>query len=350
MSEELRIAVLVQGPILSRGRTLRDVSKKEFDSSESILSIFSQAKSNGFEFIFVKWAGEALPASLLTNIPESSILNIEFPKVRMLFRVFNNWKVNSKYRQFWAISKGLDYLQEKNIDYVIKVRSDSELNLKNLESFISSLDPSLKNNTILIPFLNVEKPALFSDYYFASDILNFKKFVNVVLYRKELYSNIHFDVFYKWAIQNSEISKMRSFLALYFPEKERPNASSQRIVQNAWMNCFYPLPRNIYEDFTWRGERFGDYADCLYLFSDDVFDVDPYISHKLIEQAISESFSTMKVATSRNYLGMVTFLLSSRIEDSLLRLESNWLFAIRTIKNMIKKFLTRRWGTKVIDK
>ena len=325
---------------MSRGRTLRDVTKKEFDSTENILSAFQQANQNGFDFIFVKWVGEALPDSLLTTIPESSVLNVEFPKQTFLFKIFNNWKGNNKYRQFWAISKGLDHLQERKINYVIKIRSDSELDLGNFNSFISSLEPNLRDGKILVPFLNVEKPALFSDYFFAADLVNFKKFVNVVLYHKELYSNVHFDVFYKWAIWNSTISKIRSFFALYFPEEKKPNWQCQRIIQYAWMNCFYPLPRNIYENFIWRGERFGnDYKDCLYLFFDDIFDVDPYISHKLIEQVIHESFQLMPLSSSRNYLGMFTFLFSSRLEDSLTQLRHNWILAIRRIKNLIKFLL-----------
>ncbi len=325
---------------MSRGRTLRDVSKKDFDSTQNILSTFQQAESHGFEFIFVKWSGEELPASLLTTIPESSILNIEFPKETLLFRILNNWKGNNKYRQFWAISKGLDHLQERKVNYVIKVRSDSELNLENFSTFISSLDPNLRNNKILVPFLNVEKPSLFSDYFFASDIVNFKKFVNVILYQKELYSNVHFDVFYKWVIWNSEISKIRSFFSLYFPEEKKPNEQCQRIIQFAWMNCFYPLPRNVYENFIWRGERFGNYyEDCLYLFFEDIFDTDSYISQRLIAQVIHESFQQMPISSSRNYLGMFTFLFSSRLEDSLTRLRQNWILIIRRIKNLIKFFL-----------
>jgi len=304
------------------------------------LSTFQQAKSHGFEFIFVKWVGEELPTSLLTSIPESSILNIDFPKETLLFKIFNNWKGNNKYRQFWAISKGLDHLQDRKINYVIKVRSDSELNLENLNTFISSLEPNLRKSKILVPFLNVEKPALFSDYFFASDMVNFKKFVNVVLYHKELYSNIHFDVFYKWAIWNSEITKIRSFFALYFPEEKKPNEQCRRIIQFAWLNCFYPLPRNVYQNFIWRGERFGnDYEDDLYLFSEDIFDVDSCISQRLIEQVINESFQQMPITSSRNYLGMFTFLFSSRLEDSLTQLRQNWIFAIRRIKNLIKFFL-----------
>jgi len=311
-----RVGVVMQGPLLSTGRTLRDVRKRDFECTSEIEKMYEQSEMLGIEFVLVTWKREE--KQLLPNIPTNLIHQIAFPVKNLSFIFRNNWNNNNKYKQYYSTLAGVKELKKKGVTHIIKLRTDSSLNLSATKNFLQNEDYGKSPNKIFVPALNVEKPDLFIDYYFGGTIENVEKFLNVMLYEKELCSNVHFDTFYKYARSAQRLNLWVLLKCLYRTERVRPNQIRQNIIQKTWQDFLTPGPKKIFENYFWRGEIFGNvYSDDILAFDEDVNQNDIILTKATIQNILVESFSEMKVGEKIQLKSVPTLLVSSYLEDSL---------------------------------
>jgi hypothetical protein len=321
--ERESIGVVVQGPLLSVGRTLRDVSPKIFNCAAEIENTYKHATDLGFKFVLVTWEDE-YPSECQPNIPADSILKIYFPSKRLLFRLFNNWKNNNKYKQYYSTLAGLNLLKELGCTYVVKVRTDSHLDLVKFADFYSKMQKNDLLDKIFVPAMNLEKPDLFMDYYFGSRAETLRIFLKTVLDCKELYSNVHFDTFYKYTKSRLDLSYFKLRQNLYKTEKKRLGICGQNIIKQAWTECFTPGPFTLYESYRWRGETFGAVKTEELLFWEDVEKKDPGSTSLELLNALDISFARMPKKAFRIILTSIpTFFVSSIVEENIVKTRSN---------------------------
>lgn len=169
IDQTLRLGVVVQGPLLSTGRTLRDVRKREFVCAPEIERTYEMATELDAEFILITWADQQKAFS--PNIPTNLIRQIDFPNKHFPLSFLNNWNNNNKYKQYYSTLMGVLELKKLGVTHVVKVRTDSFLDLRSVLDFFIH-NSRLIPNAITAPALNVEKPDLFIDYYFGGAIEN----------------------------------------------------------------------------------------------------------------------------------------------------------------------------------
>lgn len=243
--------MLIQGPIISIGRNFSTSSDINFDSSRYIESLYYSATQNKAVCILATWDSE--PTSTL-NIPNKDIHQFTDNKRKLTKNILNN-RLSSKYKQFFLVMKGLEILQQRGCDFIIKIRTDQLLNLESLIAFVSQ-NSNYPNSKILTLFGNPDTPDSWVDFAFAGDLIILKNSVGKYLSQKEMFSSVHRDFFYH--AKRQELSGI-ALLMFKFKLPYRENVFSKKQMQliiEIWKSNFDLLPRDILQDFEWRGAKF----------------------------------------------------------------------------------------------
>jgi hypothetical protein len=175
------------------------------------------------------------------------------------------------------------------------------------------------------------------DYYFSGATEVLENFLKIMLNKKELYSNVHFDTFYKYVRYAKFLTLIDLSKVLYRGEKTRPNKYKQNMIKHVWKDLFTPGPRNLYETYRWRGEIFGtNHTDDLLVFSDNLKQENRVLTEATIERLLDESFQTMESKEKFELFSMLTFFLSSYFEDYLNRISAVNYLLIRRLRTKFK--------------
>jgi hypothetical protein len=194
---------------------------------------------------------------------------------------------------------------------------------------------------IFTPAMNIEKPDLFMDYYFGSRTETMETFLNTVLDRKELYSNVHFDTFYKYIKVALSLNYFELRQNLYNREKNKPGNLGQEVIKRAWSECFIPGPRSLYESYRWRGETFGSesHEESL-LFSEDIEKNDKHLTSIALLKTLDTSFAQMpRKFVGKNLSSFPTLIISSYMEDGINKARSMLYRLNRQVRLTAKRLL-----------
>jgi hypothetical protein len=158
-----------------------------------------------------------------------------------------------------------------------------------------------------MPLLDLDKPNMFYDFYYFSDTKTMMTFNEQMVHSKEICSNVHYDVFYRWGYLQKERSILFNSLKVY-PSDRKFTKKQLDVILRSWKNGFEICPLRIWRSIEWRGEAFDDSSIKEdFIFSDQM--------HK--EEYLSAISSRATVRQSVDFLGLLTILLNSRAEDSL---------------------------------
>lgn len=161
-----------------------------------------------------------------------------------------------------------------------------------------------------------------------------------MLNEKELYSNVHFDSFYKYARNALGLTNLNLIQSLYRGERVRPNRTRQYIIKQTWLNFLTPGPKKLFEDYTWRGEIFGEsYKEDILVFAEDVQQEDSNLTMQTIENVLEESFETMEPGEKIQIRSVPTFFVSSYFEDFLHRMSALEYKLKRKLREKLKSIL-----------
>lgn len=266
----MKKGLIIQGPIISKGRTgktanitFSKVSESDivdYNCTENIIKIFDKYGSVFDYIVVVTWENqdEAILSHLKSLLPKDSLLLIEdtTKPIKAKGKLIPG---NNKYRQFLSIYEGSKFLSDLGCDYIFKIRSDQFLDLKLLVS--DSLE-KLKyehRNIVLVPWINTKNSysvLLIPDHYFAAKSKDMLSFTQEYLVNPEILDHVHTDIFFKWSLRSlSHFPLIRTYIRI--TSRFGNNIFLHPLI-NPWLSrgFFKPLDKNILNSLYWRGEKF----------------------------------------------------------------------------------------------
>lgn len=311
---KLKIGVVIQGPILSIGVTGENSELVKFDSSDTVVVQYTAAQSLDCEVVVVTWNGE--DTSKLIGIPETDILKLE--DFKHSFR--NNFKNQyfsgkNKFRQFYSTLNGVKVLGDRGCNFIVKVRTDQFLDLQSLISYIETFPNIMDQTSIFVPFLQPLLPNYVEDFYFCGTKKSMSVFCENFISSKELYQNVHRDIFYKWIkLRNDNLKSLR-FLPQLYPRTRSLTKKQLFLILYSWRNDFRVLPEAVYRSIVWRGYSFGISQESKMknlIFSDSIaFDWEFRVIHEM--SRVNKFFKI-------DLLAMMTYFITSRGENFVRRI------------------------------
>ena len=137
---KLKIGLIIQGPINSpgiRGPFLRDKSRdikneKEFitdyDCTENIINLANDAEEYFDEIVLSTWQNSSLE---ILEKNQSITKLVVSDESKFTSEAINNTMFLQNYKKmFYTIKVACDYLKLKDLDFIVKVRTDLEVDLK----------------------------------------------------------------------------------------------------------------------------------------------------------------------------------------------------------------------------
>jgi hypothetical protein len=267
--KKLKRGLIIQGPIISIGRTGKTASitfsqvKKEhivkFNCIDNIVKIFNTYQSVFDHIVCVSWEGQdpSLIEKLKDLIPDGCLLIIKdtTKKINPKGKVIPG---NNKYRQFLSIYEGSKVLSELGCSYIAKIRSDQYFDLELLMNDAVYKLENEKRSVVLVPWANIKNSfSVFEipDHYFVARAGEMLAFSKEYLDLPEITAHIHTDIFYKWRLRSyCNISLVKSYI--YFFGRFGNNTLMSLFINNKVSKGFFiPLDGKILKNFFWRGER-----------------------------------------------------------------------------------------------
>lgn len=257
-----KYGVIIQGPLHSFGRTGRtaNITAGKVKSKDVVTYLAIPNIINYFErfrdlveIVCVVWDDEeCCDIDFLGECvgPE----NIKIIKDETQFIPAREGLVsgNNKYRQFFSVLKGLEFLKGRAISHVIKVRSDQEVNIGKLIEDYENAEKH-RDNFMLVPRLIRNAPDNLADFYFCGEINLFESLLKSYLKNEEIFSHVHTDIFYRWS--RCLVGKP------WFPYKLSGSSLFEDYINKAWRQGFCPASRMVYSDLRWRGEKIVNLSD-----------------------------------------------------------------------------------------
>lgn len=304
------VGVVIQGPILARGRTMNDLQPRDYDASVNVNKLFAKASQAGAGVVVVTWEGEDV--SKLEPGTLNNTLIVEMPRKKWRFRTRNNFLGNNKYKQFYSTLKGAESLSQRGYKYVLKIRTDQEFPLEVLFQHVSRMSDFEVGSRIFTPLLNLDKPNMFYDFYYFSRTTTMLEFNQTLLSTKELCSNVHFDVFYRWISRHEKI-RIKD-LHLIYPRQPHFTVKQINFIINGWIKDFGVLPKDCWRGISWRGEPFLVSAVKQSFVFTESFSDD--IKFQIAERKNSNR-------SRIDFFAMMSFWISSRLEDNIRMVRAN---------------------------
>ncbi len=257
-----KIGLVIQGPLMSIGRAgnnlhaspdqiQKDGGIIHFDCHENINRIISEFGHLFDEIVISTWdneikEGESFQGAKLISVPDPGGI-----------KQIGHYKDNNKYRQFISTLNGLLELEKSGVEYAVKARTDSWVDLeKLLESFFSGVEKSPNEQAI---YATVVHPRTFMlhDLYFASTLKAMKDFCEAILAfdKFEFISSVHREMVLKHAyvLYRKEIS-VPDWAYFPFSPPSGVSAESRKIFDYMFEKIFFSLDPEIFRTTTWRGE------------------------------------------------------------------------------------------------
>lgn len=215
----MNIGILIQGPAFSLGRpgysskisfsTTTSDDLVAYDSRQGTLNLIAKLKREGIVFRCVFWESDRrhweqiVTGDHVVFIPDvkNNTYGPRFDSILGPQRAGHN-----KYLQFYACYEGLRILQSLSCDYVLKVRTDTELDWDGLVKFFHQIKSGIFSLRKLFyaPFLYRNEIDAVEDLYFLIrtdfGIRVFERLVNGY----ELKESIHHQLFWTIVTSNSD--------------------------------------------------------------------------------------------------------------------------------------------------
>lgn len=278
--KNLNYALLIQGPISSPGRTgttffnkaLNKDSIVEYNCENNLIKILTDFGHLFKQVYIVTWSNEILNESLFEKFKNCSILKLQniTPNIKIDNKQLPT-DFNNKYKQFYAMSKGLELI--KDTEFVIKTRTDQYLNLQALiDEHKSSIETNREHiKRIYIPYIN-KINYLPSDFYFIATTKTLTEFSNAMLWGNylEFNSSVHIDMSLKYLFLHHK-NKLNVSTKTYFLNSfdKNPNQDKVKMKNYLTRNVYKLFSSSILEQTTWRGDPIllNEEAKSKFIFS-----------------------------------------------------------------------------------
>ncbi len=248
----MKFSLLIQGPIISIGKTNSNLKQNEtnnkvivFNAVEYIYENIKQYNDLFEKIIISTWSKENIQdlQIKLQNFNKVKIIQLEDSYNAIYQKKFKNdiaSNVNNKLKMFNGINKSLHHFDTDEM--IVRIRTDQKVNLKLI------IDELKKNNKIskfYVPYLTGN--GYFQDFYFAANKKVMSKYLNFYCEDyKEIVLSPHYEFFQK------------IFTGMNFKNKYLLATSSitqkqlGKIIEKRY---FRPLPGKVYKNIFWRGNE-----------------------------------------------------------------------------------------------
>lgn len=326
------IGLVIQGPIQSTGRVLTDLSQRKYDATNDVSRMLEVAEKMGLRSTVVTWQNQ--DTSKFASKHSNLIQKIEYPPASIFTAFKNDWNNNSKYRQYYSTLLGVSKLKHQGCNYVIKVRTDNYTELTYLIAYLQTLSVQEASKYFYVPLINIDKPHMFYDFYGFAATETFYDFCQAILYEKEITTNIHFDVFYRWTKRIAHQKRSTKDFRIFYPKYPFFTRDQLDFIRYGLDQAFRPLPVKVWTNLTWRGEKFGEKGIK-----------DQYRFSETSPEKILKDFDAYPFKITRklniNFPSTPSYFFTSRIEVHLVNLNSKLKGLVRRILNLLRKILNR---------
>lgn len=203
------IGIVIQGPLVSRGRTgatsqikrhnLTQDDVIDFDCIKNIAQLFKTFDGFG-KIICVVWADD--PADhiqrLQNKIGKDNSVTFQDDS-RAVKAKSGLVSGNNKYRQFLSSVKGIKVIEDLGLKFAIKVRSDQYLDLKRLAQDLLQI-AAVRRQFMLVPKISSGSSTdHLADFSIGGRAADLRSYFDRYLTLPQMYEHIHTDIFYQWA-------------------------------------------------------------------------------------------------------------------------------------------------------
>jgi hypothetical protein len=240
-----RSALLIQGPILSKGKTGQHfgqgnlpIDDNYFDTTETINSVIRRFAEDFDLVVVATWNTEDTTG--IIGGDSVKILRSEAPKKRS-----RNKREPNSYRQFYSVLKGLDLAEDYGCTLIVKIRTDTSIDASKLLNLCRYRPESIW----VVPF---QQPNCISDFILAGNLQNLRNLSKQFLRNQFLRRSIHFELFYSYIFFQSNIwAKVRFWN--YLPKTQYLSNSQAQLIRHSWESYFSAIPQSIWNEVLWRG-------------------------------------------------------------------------------------------------
>jgi hypothetical protein len=260
MMSYMRTALIIQGPIISIGRTGQSLNNPDetlnstFNCVENI-NFYIENYSSYFDYIILSSWKDQDTSKILRKENVHIVLSPEMRKgSRNIDRRLGIYRDN-KLRQFYSFREGLLLARHLGCELSIKVRTDNRVDVENI--YKCAL---MDSNKLWVPKYD-SIPNFLGDFYYAGKTNLMIEFCNVLLDKKNLYRSVHWDTFYSYSYY-----RMKTQFSIFdcFPRSDKFSPSQIEFILYAWKAIFNSLPIEIWNTQEWRGKGvFKRYDDSI---------------------------------------------------------------------------------------
>jgi hypothetical protein len=292
------IGIVIQGPLISTGRTGRtsnisfeSVTCADIVSFDCVSLIVSLVERYGkqCQMVCVVWDEdpEERRQDLKGRLPPGVVLEIS-DNTRPIAAKGDIIPGNNKYRQIRSSLAGFELLKARGCTHLGKIRSDQDIDLNALLHNYRSI---MGAGRVLVPRYLPKTPDVLADFYFIGQAdLMIDLFKNY-LEKPQLFTSVHEDLFYRWA---EELIGPRPW-----PLRLRGTPLFDSYIRKVWTR-FYPASRTVYADLVWRGEPL-QIKESASLFAED-FDLQSP-STRFVKRSVLWWLAHQLVKTTRRAIG-----------------------------------------------
>jgi hypothetical protein len=250
----VRSALIIQGPILSTGRTGKSINNPlskdsvyeivDFDSREIVNRYIVNFSHVFDEIIISTWVDEPTSGiSLQRNVHliRSKSKTNGLKKMSNLRGLYGN----NKLKQFESTYAGLVLAENLECELSVKVRTDNYVDASAILANVLACSHKLhvQKDDMALNFLG--------DFYFGGTTKILLDFTEANLEGRRIHRSVHLDSFYSYCKFHFE-----KYFSIYdyFPKADSWTGNQASLAKRAWVELFEILPIDIWNAQIWRGE------------------------------------------------------------------------------------------------
>jgi hypothetical protein len=218
-----RIAVVIQGPMLSKGNAGSGTQNQAFDCATNVKRLLHESRAIVDGYVLSTWDDQTV------NIQPHPLLKVLYLHDPGSQKTFLSRTLNNEFRQAFGCYEGVRYAVDQfSPDYVVKIRTDQYIDISALILHMSLVNSSYDDykqvnqyGFLYFPNMLSWSPYSVGDFYIggnARDLLNF--FQAQVRYAKHSFSTmepwVHSDIILRHAYQNLK-DKLDLPIDYFFP-------------------------------------------------------------------------------------------------------------------------------------
>jgi hypothetical protein len=256
MSSEIKIGVLIQGPLSSIGRNgltvnipffkLKIGDIVEYDSTSDVLATVDLCHKLSMIPCLVT---QGLDCMRNIKIPCKTIdisEDYSYYKERYPARDKINHVGHNKYRQFNSLYRSLNFFESQNVTHILKIRTDSPVDLVEFKHYMAE---NYAGQKLVLPFIHKNKPYFFEDFFFLIKIQDVQALCENFLFGPEVAESVHLHfhiIFREFCCSIDEIK-----IPLYVNEDVLDRIRTYESLSK-YVSVFH---QKLFETMLYRGEK-----------------------------------------------------------------------------------------------